>query len=484
MAINLKTTRINYPFGYWNSVGCWSAMTITLCLAYAGHARSALVRGLALAAVPMCSVGLYLALSRAGVGGAIIGAVVVTVLAEWRWLTFVQTVLAAVASLVVILAVRAEPAVVLGTGSEGAMSIVLVLAAVSTALGLVAWLVARAGLERQLRMERTRGRRLGFVAVIVAVVVLVALASVFGGRAYDQFIGKDVVVTTTSSDARLAQLNGNRHNLWDSAWDAFTAHPITGTGPGTFEFWWSRNGSNGEFVRDVHNVFLEALAETGVVGLALLLMLIGGLFWSAWRPRAQLSDGRSGAVGIHAGLIAVFVVFVAQAAFDWMWESTAITVFALVAVAAAAASASPRKSLGNAASTSVGLLIVAFLAVVVMLPGLASQRQIDKSQAAFRGNDFVAAREAADDAVRAQSWSATAYGQLALALEAEGELTRAREAIDLAQQKEPTNWRWPLVALKIAVAAGDVDAAVAARRRAIKLRRFSKALGQRSPKIR
>ncbi|MBJ7354156.1 MAG: O-antigen ligase family protein [Thermoleophilaceae bacterium] len=484
VAENLKTTRINYPFGYWNAVGCWSAMTITLCLAYAGHARSAVVRGLALAAVPMCSVGLYLALSRAGIGGAILGSIVVIAMAEWRWLTFIQTALAALGSLIVAFVVHGHTEIVKGTGSEGAWSIAAVLLLVSGVLGLIAWSGGRAGLGERMRMGTERGRPLGVATAITAAIAFVAVLFAFGGRAYDQFTGKDVVVIANTPDARLAQLNGNRHNLWDSGWDAFTANPVVGIGPGTFEFWWSRSGANAEFVRDVHNIFLEALAETGLVGFALLLVFLFGLIWAAWRARAGLSGVRDGSRGIQAGLVAVFVVFVAQAALDWMWESTAIAVFALAAIGVAGASSSPRRNAGSSASKSVGILLAALLAVIIMLPGLSNQRQIDKSQAAFRAKDYKQSLTAADQAIKAESWSATAYGQRALALMAMGDLKQAQTAIDLAEAKEPTNWRWPLISLQIAIQEGDAERAVAARRRVIELRRYSRVLGQMSPAIR
>ena len=36
-----------------------------------------------------------------------------------------------------------------------------------------------------------------------------------------------------------------------------------GIGPGTFEFWWSRNGIYpGGFVRDAHSLYMETLAKS------------------------------------------------------------------------------------------------------------------------------------------------------------------------------------------------------------------------------
>ncbi|MGK2876965.1 MAG: O-antigen ligase family protein [Solirubrobacterales bacterium] len=485
VAINLKTTRINYPFGYWNAVGCWSAMTITLCLAYAGHARSGVVRGLALAAVPMCSVGLYLALSRAGFAGAIAGAIVVVVLAEWRWWTLVQSVVAALASYVVILVVRGERSIVDATGSDGAGRIALALALVGGCLALVGWLGARSQLGPRLRIDGPNGRRLGIGTACIAALAVIVISFSFAGKAYDQFTGKQVVVTAKGSDARLAQLNGNRHNLFDSGWAAFTENPVFGIGPGTFEFWWNRNGVNGEFVRDVHNLYLETLAETGVVGLVLLLGFILGLLWAAWKARPRSSGvGNRGDPGIQGGLVAVFIVFLLQAAADWMWESTAIAVLALVCIAVAGTAVSPRRSRGNNASLSVGILLAALLSIIVLLPGLANQRQIEKSQSAFRAGDHPAALKAADQAISAESWSATAYAQRALALEDSGDLDGALAAIQTAEAKEPFNWRWPFVELRIDVARGDAAAAQRAFRRTSTLRRYAKALGAKSPNIR
>jgi tetratricopeptide (TPR) repeat protein len=222
-----------------------------------------------------------------------------------------------------------------------------------------------------------------------------------------------------------------------------------------------------------------------VVGLLLLLAFFVGLLWAAIAARKYLIVSSREEIGVQAGLMAVFVVFLVQAAADWMWESTAVAIFALVAIAVASSAASaPQEKQQGDATRSVGILVVSVLAVIVMLPGLSNQRQIDKSQAAFRAGDIAKSLGAANDAIAAESWSATAYGQRALALQAAGNLDAAREAIKRAEQKEPYNWRWPLVASQIDVDLGDPDAAVSALARARALRRFSPIFGEKSPPIR
>lgn len=469
VAANLKTTRINYPFGYWNAVGCWSAMTATLCLSYAVHARSALVRGLALAAVPVCAIGLYLALSRAGFGGAIIGVVAVVLLSEYRWLAFAEAGLSALAGAAAIFVLRDQRQLVEATGTDGVGTVVLVLLVVGVLLGAFAAWAGREPVAQRTRMPREAGRLLGIAGAVIAVVALCVAAIAFGGRAYDEFTQTEFATSSHNTDARLAQLNGNRHNLWNSAWDAFVEHPLTGIGPGAFEFWWSRYGANGEFVRDAHSIYLEALAELGVPGLLALLAFFGGLVWSAWRARAQIS-GRSR--GIHGGLLAVFICFAVQAGADWMWESTAIALFGLLAAALAGAAASERRSSGTGATVSIGLVLASVLAAITLFAGLANQRQIEKSQAAFRAGETEAALRHADDAIEAERWSATAYGQRALALEKLGDLDAALAAIRTAAEKEPYNWRWPLIESRIYVELGAPEEATAAFRRARALRPY------------
>jgi tetratricopeptide (TPR) repeat protein len=484
VAINFHTTRINYPFGYWNAVGCWSAMTIALCLAYAADARSGLVRALSLAAVPVSAVALYLALSRAGIGGAAIGATVVVLLARWRWLALIQAVFAAGAGLLAIKVVRGTPAIADATGSQGAGRVIAMLFGLGLLLGAVAWAGARFELGPRLRLREPLGRRLGIAAAALAVFLAIAAAALFGGRAWDQFVGKNAVVVSQDPSARLGQLSGNRHNIWSSAGDAFAAHPVGGTGPGTFEFWWSRKGVNSEFVRDAHNIYLEALAETGAVGLLLLLTFFVGLLLAAWLARCRLLENDSAGIGVHAGLIAVFAVFLFQAGVDWMWESTAVAVFALAAVALAGASAGKPREEPLGATRPLVLAVISLLAVIVMLSGLANARQIEQSQVQFRAGDAHAALAHADDAINAQRWSATAWSQRALSLDELGRPRAALAAIREAERIEPFNWRWPLVESRLQVALGEPSGAAAALRRAERLRPFLAIFGRRSPELR
>lgn len=457
VAQNFGTTRISYPFGYWNAVGCWSAMTITLCLAYAAHARSWLVRALALAVVPMCACGLYLALSRAGIGGAVVGAVAVVFFAQYRWLTFLQTLAAGAVSVGVVLWLRKQTGLVEATSTDAAWSLVGLLVVAGAVLGAVAMAGWQFDLGRKLTMSKRVGRPLGWGVVGLAVLALVGAGFVWGGEAWGQFSETKFAAEEATTDARLAQLNGNRKNVWESSISAWEKMPVEGIGPGTFEFWWSRNGTNSEFVRDTHSVYLEALAETGLVGFGLVLVMFlfplgAAAFWRASKaPEARW-------IGIHGGLIAVFAVFAFQAGFDWMWESTAVAASALVSITVAAAASSTQRPRAQA-SVSIAFLAVALATGLMLSVALASARSLSSSASEFASGDLDAALVDASTAVDTLPWSASAHAQRGLILIEQGKLGEAKSFVREAQRLEPTNWRWPLLLARTSVEQGEAGSA-------------------------
>ena len=60
----IDTRRLSYPLNYWNAVGVWAAMTVSMALAWSAHAARWWVRGLALAAVCVAVPVVYMTYSR------------------------------------------------------------------------------------------------------------------------------------------------------------------------------------------------------------------------------------------------------------------------------------------------------------------------------------------------------------------------------------------------------------------------------------
>ncbi|MBI4898113.1 MAG: O-antigen ligase family protein [Actinobacteria bacterium] len=469
VAKNLGAKRLNYPFGYWNAMGCWAAMSVTLCLAWAAHARGGVVRALALAAVPICVLVLYCTISRAALGGVILGPAVVIALGRNHWLTAMLTLAAGTLSAAVVMVARRHESLVQGLSTKGAGGVIAALAVACAACAVIAWTAHRLNAGERLRMNPRTGRRAALAGAVVALVLAVIVVPPAARHAWDDFQQTTFVPTPTQSnpDARLTNLSGNRINVWESAWRAAREHPVKGIGAGTFEVWWNRDGENGEFLKDAHSIYLEAWAETGVVGFALMLLFLGGLAWAAWRGRRAL--GPSGETGIHAGLCGVFAVFLLQAGADWIWESTAVTVLGLVAVGLAGGAGSERligaggtDDAATSASASVAVVLVAVIAIVLQLPGLSSEVNLKASRKAAIAGNYAKAAARATDAIEAMPWGAGGYGQRGLVEEQRDQIQPAITDLNQAIESEPTNWRWWLLSARALVQKGDASGAAQA----------------------
>ena len=76
---------------------------------------------------------------------------------------------------------------------------------------------------------------------------------------------------------------------------------------------WLHDRTVPEVVRDAHSLWFETAAELGIVGLALLLALFGGVAWSAAVARRRVPAA-------VAGPAAALAVWAAHSALDWDWE--------------------------------------------------------------------------------------------------------------------------------------------------------------------
>ena len=99
---------------------------------------------------------------------------------------------------------------------------------------------------------------------------------------------------------------GARFDYWRAAMETFNEHPVTGTGPGTFQRPYARlKLPDAEMARLTHNDYLEQFSDSGLVGgLAYLAWIILALTTAArrlWRRGDQLS------VALFAGVLAWFV---------------------------------------------------------------------------------------------------------------------------------------------------------------------------------
>lgn len=452
----LRTDRLNYPFGYWNAVAAWGVMCIGLGLAWSAHDSSRVRRAAALAIVPVAGATTYLTYSRAGAIGAGIAVVLVLGVSRNRITALVHALMAAAGSALVILAIRGEPQIAHGAGTRGAGSVLGALV-IACALGAATAIVTRVTGADRLRAPARLRRPLALFCGLVVVVAAAAAGPRLASRAWHSFTRTNVVSSTANPTARLSNLAGTRYLVWKAAIKAFDAHPVDGSGAGTFEFWWNQHATTDEFLRDAHNIWLQNMAELGLPGLLLIVAVAVVAVWLAVTVRVRARRGAS--VAAAAAFAAVMILYLVHATVDWMWESTAVTVLALAGVGILGARLA-RGPLRVRLPVRIALVAVAALAAVIQLPGILSTNDIRNSQAAERAGNVGMALADARSAVSAESWSASAHEQEALVLEAAGHLQRAREQESLAISRESTNYAHYLIRSRIETELGELAAAV------------------------
>ena len=143
--------------------------------------------------------------------------------------------------------------------------------------------------------------------------------------------------------------------------DGFHAHPWHGTGAGTFALLWARHRDSDEAVVDGHSLYIEALGELGLVGVALLagavLLVLVGL--------ARRCGGQARGAPWPA-LLATGIAWAIHAGVDWDWEMPAASMWffaagglALAAPAGAVAARGRRSALRLVAGLALlGLALV------------------------------------------------------------------------------------------------------------------------------
>jgi hypothetical protein len=462
----LHLDRLAYPFGYWNAVAAWGAMCTALALTWSVHDSSRVRRAAALGLVPVAGTMTYLTYSRAGLAGAALAVIAAIALSRGRVAALIHTAVAGAGTALAIAAVRGSSQIAHATGTRGAGWVFAALLFAGGAGALTALLTLRFRVTRWSPPPRFR-RTVMIAVALVVVVAAAALGPRLASHAWRSFKRPAVATASSSPTARLATLSSNRYIVWKSAIKAFDSHPLDGTGAGTFEFWWDSHGSNNEFIRDTHNIWIENMAELGLPGLLLIVAVAAAGLAVAITVRVRAR--RRATVGAAAAALAAFLVYLLNASVDWMWESTAVTVLALVGIGALSLRLSGGPIRLNLRSRAV-LVAVAAVAGVLQLPGVLSTLNLRSSQAAERAGSTSLALARARDAVSAEPWSASAHEQEALVLESDRALNQAKHQQSLSISDEPTNYTHWLIRSRIETELGQLGSAVRDYSRAYTLR--------------
>jgi O-antigen ligase len=171
-----------------------------------------------------------------------------------------------------------------------------------------AWLGAAAGIGLTVSVRLWR-----YWPVALAAAPLIALVIVAGGaRVAPQALTERI--TSIADEARpfdaaavpITDENfavAERMAHWQAGWHMFEDHPVAGVGTGNFNARYPDYFVRAEFrfsQGHAHNYYIHALAETGIIGLALYLTLILSFFIVALRVAAGGDDALASALALGA----------------------------------------------------------------------------------------------------------------------------------------------------------------------------------------
>ena len=160
--------------------------------------------------------------------------------------------------------------------------------------GIVSFGFELAVLALAIIQRRAKGKQL-FAG---ATVLLLALMMV-------SWLGVDQVLQRFSSFQSLEVTAGKRASMRQDTWQILLHHPFAGTGLGTLRIVYPPYESlyDGRIVNHTHNDYLEALAETGVLGGLCCAWFLGVLFRESLKRLRQLHNSFAGALQL-CGLVA------------------------------------------------------------------------------------------------------------------------------------------------------------------------------------
>jgi O-Antigen ligase len=485
--------RLGWPLNYWNALGALVALGLPLVLTITTTARRLSVQAAGAATIPALALCGYLTFSRGAAIAAAAGLLTFLALSRERAPKLATILAATAASAVPILAASHGTAVERGlSGSAAARQGAQVLIALVLACGAMAIAQAAIGLAARRRTashrplgSRARALLIGGTATLL-LVALLAGAPAAASRAWGDFKKPPSTALRENTLARFATANGNgRYEYWKVALHASGSRLLSGSGPGTYQLLWQPRAPYFSSVVNAHSLYLETLAETGIVGLALLAGFLVRVLTASLRSAA---NSRQAQRTRGAGATAAMIAFLVSAIADWVWQMPVLPVAFLLLVAAILAPAgrgaqlavgsapaadgfrsSRARILVRAGTVAIGLPCLA----AIVIP-LATTTAVRRSETAAAAGNAPLALADARAAARLEPGAASPQLQIALILELQRDYAGALAAARRAAGDEPANWSAWLVLSRLEAESGNATASLAAYRRA-------RSLNPRSP---
>lgn len=440
---SLAGYRLDQPLGYWNALGVFAATGALLAFGFAARGKRISIRALAAASTVPLVTTLYFTFSRGS--WIALGAGLLAALAFDRRRLQLITALLFVGpwpAIAVWRASRSGPLTRIGSSLSAQSHAGHHFALTAVELALAAAVVAAVfiGAERVVRVARpvrlayAGGIVIGVVAALAVITVRFGSPPTIASHLYHDFVGPSQGIQNGNLNTRLFNLSGNgRIPQWKVAWREYKGHPWLGSGYGSYARYWNEYRPVALKVVNVHNLYLETLAELGPVGLgvlvlALCLPLVAAVKARRW-PLASLALG-------------AYVAFLVHAAVDWDWQMPAVTLAALFCGAALLVSARQSRLLRLATCpawrwSALALTLVLAALVFVALRG---NRAVAASEAAATRFNWNTAAADARTATEWAPWSSRAWQLLGEIEIDQGKFSAARTTLRKAVGKDPADW--------------------------------------------
>jgi hypothetical protein len=291
--------RLQAPYGYWNAIGLTAAMGVIGCLWLgARRAGHALLSALAYPAMGLLLLTLMLAYSR--------GALVALALGVALWFCIVPLRLrgAAVlltgavgAGLVVAWdfsrhALSADSIAlqerVLAGRQLGALVVVMLVVLTIAGLAIGFFSARRPGGGVSLRTRRNAGALLLGILVLAVIGFVGALATshrgLTGSISHDfHSLTNPHAAVPPNTPGRLTAIGSVRARYWNEALKIFQAHPVLGSGARSYGTARLRYRTEDLEAKDAHGFVVQTLADLGLVGLVIMLVLLAAWMAAAGR---------------------------------------------------------------------------------------------------------------------------------------------------------------------------------------------------------
>jgi hypothetical protein len=289
--------------------------------------------------------------------------------------------------------------------------------------------------------------------VLAAIAAVLALGGAgFVHRQYDKFVHGTNEQRAAQTRERLTDpANDGRLPLWEAALRIYDSEQLRGTGAGTYQQYFPRYRTVSEYVVDAHSLYLQSLAELGVVGFALILIVVLGVL-GGLAGRIRGPDR-----ALYAALLAVCLAWAVHQAFDWDWQMPAVTLG--VFMLAGAGLARPRDARAGLSGLPVDRTWIALgwlLLAVAPLQVATSYARLQHGAADLERGDCTAAKQQALSSVSLSAKRPQAYTIVGVCDLEQGFAQGAVPAMAQAAALEPQSWEQQFW-LAVARAAAGID---------------------------